>query len=195
VAEPTTDRISVGFVPAETTWALRQEVLRPHRAVADCVYPGEDDPRAAHAAAVIAAGSPDRARPVVAGDVGAGPGRAEPGPTGDVVAVAAVMPEAPPWDTARPDGWRLRGMATRPDLRGQGVGGRVLDLLIGHVAQQGGGLLWCNARTPALHLYERAAFLPRGDVFELPEIGPHQVMWRMVAAAAPTPAPDGAAPP
>jgi GNAT superfamily N-acetyltransferase len=187
VAEPTTDRITVGFVPAETTWALRQEVLRPRRAVADCVYPGEDGPRVAHAAAVvIAAGSPGGTAPEGTGwSEGAGP----------VVAVGVVLPEAPPWDTGRPDGWRLRGMATRPDLRGQGVGGRVLDLLIDHVVGQGGGLLWCNARTPALHLYERAAFLRRGEVFELAEIGPHQVMWRMVAAPPPPPAPDGAAPP
>jgi ribosomal protein S18 acetylase RimI-like enzyme len=71
-------------------------------------------------------------------------------------------------------------MATRPDVRGQGLGSRVLDRLIDHVVDHGGGLLWCNARTPALHLYERAGFSPQGDVFELPEIGPHQVMWRIV---------------
>jgi ribosomal protein S18 acetylase RimI-like enzyme len=71
-------------------------------------------------------------------------------------------------------------MATRADARRRGFGRQILDLLIGHVADRGGGLLWCNARTPALHLYERADFLPRGDVFELPEIGPHLLMWRIV---------------
>jgi GNAT superfamily N-acetyltransferase len=173
VGERTLDPISVGFVPAEMTWALRQEVLRPGRAVADCVYPGDDDPRAAHVAAVAGA----------------------PGGGGDVLAVGVVIPVAPPWDAARHDGWRVRGMATRPDRRDRGLGGRVLDLLIGHVADHGGGLVWCHARTPALHLYERAAFLPRGEVFELPEIGPHQVMWRTVAPTPPPPVPDGAAPP
>jgi GNAT superfamily N-acetyltransferase len=160
------DRITVAFVPAETTWSLRQQVLRPRRAVSDCIYPGEDDQRAAHAAAwaVSLVGSTDPDHPA------------------GVLAVGVVMPEAPPWDSLRLDGWRLRGMATRKSARGQGLGSRILDLLIGHVASQGGGLLWCNARTPALHLYERAGFRVRGDVFEIPEIGPHQVMGRTVAA-------------
>jgi GNAT superfamily N-acetyltransferase len=155
------DRITVKKVPAWTTWPLRQEVLRPGRAVRDCLYPGEDDPRAAHGAAL-------QRGPASGGEF-------------TVVAVGVVLPEAPGWEPEAEDGWRLRGMATRPGWRGQGLGGWVLDLLIGHVAGAGGGLLWCNARTPALHLYERADFVPRGDVFELSEIGPHQVMWRTVA--------------
>ena len=154
------DRVTVEFVASWTTWPLRQEVLRPARPVRDCIYPGEDDPRAAHAAAVSRESSPGR--------------------DFTVLAVGVVMPEAPPWDPGVDDGWRLRGMATRPSERGHGLGGRVLDLLVGHVGAGGGGLLWCNARSPALHLYERAGFVARGDVFELPEIGPHQVMWRTV---------------
>jgi GNAT superfamily N-acetyltransferase len=160
--------VSVELVPAWTTWPLRQEVLRPGRAVRDCIYPGEGDPRAAHGAALR------RSDP--------------PGADLVVLAVGVVMPEDPSW--AAGPGWRLRGMAARPDVRGQGLGRRVLDLLIGHVADQGGGLLWCNARTPALSLYERAGFLPRGDVFDLPEIGPHLVMWRTVAPAGTAGAPE-----
>ena len=117
-----------------------------------------------------------------------GPGQA-PGADLLVLAVGVVMPEPPPWDPNGDDGWRLRGMATRPEARGQGLGGRVLDLLIGHVADEGGGLLWCNARTPALSLYQRAGFQARGEVFELPEIGPHLVMWRTVDPSGASPAP------
>jgi GNAT superfamily N-acetyltransferase len=164
------DRITVEMVPAWTTWPLRQEVLRPRRPVRDCVYPGEDDRRSAHVAALQRAARPGT------GLKGAVPTGAE----FTVLAVGAVLPEAPDWEPDGDDGWRLRGMATRPDVRGQGLGTRVLDRLIDHVVDHGGGLLWCNARTPALHLYQRAGFSPRGDVFELPEIGPHQVMWRIV---------------
>jgi len=153
-------------VPAWTTWPLRQEVLRPGRAVRDCIYPGEDDPRAAHGAALQRSAQQRSARP---------------GADFTVLAVGVVLPEAPSWEPDCDDGWRLRGMATRPGSRRQGLGGWVLGLLIGQVAARGGGLLWCNARTPALGLYERTGFVTRGDVFELPEIGPHQVMWRTVA--------------
>ena len=155
------DRITVDKVPAWTTWPLRQEVLRPGRAVRDCIYPGEDDPRAAHGAALRR-------------------GPAEAGGDLTVLAVGVVMPQAPPWDPGVDDGWRLRGMATRAGSRGRGLGRQVLDLLIDHVSDEGGGLLWCNARTPALALYQRAQFVSRGEVFEIPEIGPHLVMWRIV---------------
>jgi len=156
------DPITVEFVPGWTTWPLRQQVLRPGRPVRHCLYPGEDDPRAVSAAAL-------RRRPG-AGEL-------------DVLAVGVVLPEAPTWETAgAAPGWRVRGMATEPAARGQGFGTRVLDLLIDHVADHGGGIVWCHARTPALHLYERAGFLARGHVFELDEIGPHQLVGRTVAA-------------
>jgi GNAT superfamily N-acetyltransferase len=167
------DTVIVEFVPPWTTWPLRQEVLRPGRAVRDCVYPGEDDPTTAHGAALR---------------------RADASGGGDLVvlAVGVVLAEPPPWDPGRADGWRIRGMATRAAMRGQGLGRQVLDLLVGHVAGHGGGLVWCNARTPALGLYERAGFAPRGEVFELPEIGPHQVMWRTVAPSETEGVPGGA---
>ena len=66
------------------------------------------------------------------------------------MAVGTVLVEPPPWEPARADGWRIRGMATRPDLRGRGLGGLVLDALVDHIAGHGGGLLWCNARVTAL---------------------------------------------
>jgi ribosomal protein S18 acetylase RimI-like enzyme len=177
------DRITVEFVPGWTTWPLRQEVLRPGRPVRDCLFPGEDGPRAASAAALRLV--------TVADPSGRSPGSAE----RQVLAVGTVVPEAPSWDPGEPDGWRIRGMATAPAERGQGLGSQVLELLLRHVADRGGGLAWCNARTPARHLYQRAGFEGRGEIFELPEIGPHLVMWRTVAARTGGPVPgDGPSP-
>jgi GNAT superfamily N-acetyltransferase len=157
------EEFTVEFVSPSTTWPLRREVLRPGRSLVDVAYPGDDDGRAAHAAAKDAKGM--------------------------VLAVGSVLPEAPAWQEG---GWRVRGMATRPDRRGEGLGSSVLALLLAHVAEHGGGLVWCNARSGALHLYERAGFSPRGDVFQLPDIGPHLVMWREVPAAARTHSPGRA---
>jgi predicted GNAT family N-acyltransferase len=119
-------------------------------------YPGDDDPRSAHAA-------------VVSGD-------------DEVVAVGTVLPEAPPWEPQRHHGWRIRGMATRDEARRRGLGGLVLAALLDHVATRGGGLVWCNARVPARTLYARAGFIARGQVFDIPGIGPHIHMWRTVPA-------------
>jgi GNAT superfamily N-acetyltransferase len=157
------DEVTVDLVPPSTTWPLRLEVLRPGRTLADVVYRGDDDDRSAHVAAKDADAT--------------------------VLAVGSVLPEAPAWREA---GWRVRGMATRPDRRGRGLGSSVLALLLAHVAGSGGGLVWCNARTGARHLYEGAGFAARGEVFELADIGPHLVMWRAVSAGTPTHPPGGA---
>jgi ribosomal protein S18 acetylase RimI-like enzyme len=71
-------------------------------------------------------------------------------------------------------------MATREDLRGQGVGSRVLGAVVDHVASRGGLLVWCNARVGAIAFYERAGFSTYGEEWVLPSVGPHVVMWRRV---------------
>jgi GNAT superfamily N-acetyltransferase len=88
-----------------------------------------------------------------------------------------VRVEPAPWDPSRP-AWRVRGMATAPEHRGRGVGARVLDALIAHARARGGGVLWCNARTPAQAFYERAGLVTRGDPWVDPDIGPHVQMFR-----------------
>jgi GNAT superfamily N-acetyltransferase len=72
--------------------------------------------------------------------------------------------------------WRVRGMATVPGARGRGAGTAVLEALLRHARASGASRVWCNARTPARRLYERAGFNVTSEVFELPHIGPHVVM-------------------
>jgi GNAT superfamily N-acetyltransferase len=77
--------------------------------------------------------------------------------------------------------WRVRGMATHLEARGQGAGSAVLQALLEHAQVQGAQLVWCNGRVPALSLYERAGFVAASEPFEVPQIGPHVVMeWRPV---------------
>lgn len=91
----------------------------------------------------------------------------------ELVAVGLVAPDG------EPGGWRIRGMSTMPALRGHGAGAAILQTLLDHARGQGASRIWCNARTPALSLYERGGLRVASDVFELPQIGPHVVMeWR-----------------
>ena len=59
----------------------------------------------------------------------------------------------------------------------------VLDASVAHVAAEGGGELWCNARVPALGFYQRCGFEVEGDEFEIDGIGPHVVVTRTVGPA------------
>lgn len=140
----------------ERTRALRKAVLRPHLPADDPFIMPDD-----HLLSTIGFGA------VTDDD--------------EVIAVARITPEAPPFDPAHARGWRLRGMATSAEIRNQGVGSAVLAGVVAHIAADGGGILWCNARVTALGLYERAGMQPWGDVWEEPDIGPHIVMWRRVA--------------
>lgn len=79
-------------------------------------------------------------------------------------------------DPARAGAWRIRGMATEPGLRGRGLGTAVLAGLVAIAAADGADVIWCNARAPALSLYERAGFRSVSDEFEIEGIGPHRVM-------------------
>ena len=163
--------VHVERVPAPVVRALRHDVLRPGRPASESVYPEDLEPTTVHVAARLA-GS------VSAGE---GTGRAE-----IVVAVGTALRCAPPWD---PDGsaavWRVRGMATAQEWRGRGFGAAVLDALVSAVRAEGATGVWCNARVPARRLYERAGFSVRGDVIDVPHLGPHLVMWRTVGLCQP----------
>lgn len=152
------DDIDVVLVPPAETYELRGRVLRPGAPPERVHLAADDAPDVAAFAARNAAGT--------------------------VVGTAIVYPEACPWAPDRPDAWRLRGMATAEDRRGRGVGRLVLDAVLAHVAAGGGTLVWCNARVPARRFYERAGFVPHGDEWIDPEIGPHIRMWRTLAHGA-----------
>lgn len=73
--------------------------------------------------------------------------------------------------------WQLRGMATRADWQGRGVGRRLLE----HAEQRLVELspirqMWCNARIEAAAFYTRLGWQMVSDVFEVEGVGPHYRM-------------------
>jgi predicted GNAT family N-acyltransferase len=141
--------IEVHAVAADVARPLRMAVLRPDDPPERPMHAREHDPATLHVAALATGGT--------------------------VLSVASVMPEPHPSDP-RPGDWRLRGMATRSDVRGTGLGARVLACCEEHVLARGGSRVWCNARTPARRFYERAGYEAEGEEFEVDRIGPHFLM-------------------
>ena len=135
---------------------LRQAVLRPHQPPEACVYPGDDLASTGHFAMSL---------------------------EGEVVAVASVFRQAPEAGgpvrsvgADDPGAWRLRGMATTPQMRGHGHGSFLLQACLDHARANGGTRVWCNARSTAAGFYRRCGFLEDGPEFDLPGLGPHLVM-------------------
>jgi GNAT superfamily N-acetyltransferase len=191
----------ISLVPAEVVRPLRQSVLRPGLPPGESVYDGDDHPLAAHAAlSSTAPGGPGVEEPSGAGVLAVGSLFPEDPPAWIAEHVAAASrpglgatsePAGAAGDaTSEPGGsaggtttwWRIRGMATAYGHRGQGLGRAVLETLLATAAERGNGLVWCNARVPAVSFYLRAGFHPVGEVFDVPLIGAHRAMWRAVAA-------------
>lgn len=132
-------------ITAEETRPIRREVLRPGLPESEVHLPGDEDPSSFHLGAFD---------------------------EGRLVGIATFIAEPCPASGAERD-WRLRGMATIAQVRGRGIGGRLLDTGVGRVAQSGGRRVWCNGRTSARRFYEQHGFTVVGDEFELPHTGSH----------------------
>jgi predicted GNAT family N-acyltransferase len=138
------------LVTADDVRPLRMAVLRTGRPPETSVLAGDDDPLTRHVAVSLG---------------------------GEIVSVGTVMPEPPPWEPARPESWRVRGMATVEAMRGRGMGGLVLAELIAYATSAHGTLLWCAARVPAIAFYERYGLASRGEPFDSEGVE-HVHMWR-----------------
>lgn len=126
---------------------LRRAVLRPHQEPEDCVYPLDDLPATGHFGAFV---------------------------EGALVGVASIFQEAREGED--PGAWRIRGMATLPQVRGDGWGAKLLTACLDHARESGGSHVWCNARSTAAGFYRKQGFREDGPEFDLPGLGPHYVM-------------------
>lgn len=74
--------------------------------------------------------------------------------------------------------YRLRGMAVAEAEQRKGLGSQLLKegiLILGTKKCQ---LLWFNARIGAVRFYKIHGFIPQGEIFEIPGVGPHFLMYK-----------------
>ena len=138
-------------ITAEDARPIRHRVLRPGQPADRLIYPGDEVPTTLHIGVRT--------------------------PTGELISVASFYHEPMPGTHAL--AIRLRGMATLPEHRSQGHGRRLIETALAILTQANNGQptsLWCNARTSAAKYYQRLGFTQQGDLFDIPDIGPHAVM-------------------
>ena len=140
--------VGVAVVPVAAILPLRAAVLRPGLPVEEARYEEDELSATLHLAAYDA--------------------------DGRVVGCSTWFPD--PLDGR--DAWRLRGMATAPEVRGSGVGARLVEAGLAVGTERGYGLTWCNARTPAVGFYRRYGFVPVGEEFLAVHDIPHYLMVR-----------------
>ena len=142
----------IRFIKAQDTWGLRHRVLRPHQTIEDCDYPNDRNPESFHLGVFIGE---------------------------HLIGIGSFYAEKN--DALK--GWkqyRLRGMATHPEFRGQGAGAKLIRFAIEHLRAQRADLLWCNARENAKGFYEKLGFGTYGESFSIEGIGEHFVMFHRI---------------
>ena len=137
-------------ISANDTRNIRQQVLRPESPIDECVFDGDDDDQTFHLCVFI---------------------------DSRLVSIASFYFEKH-LQLEAPYQYRLRGMATLPDYRGQGHSSALLKTGFPIVIQNLCSLVWCNARENALGFYEKLGFQSDGDFFDIEDIGPHKLMIR-----------------
>ena len=78
--------------------------------------------------------------------------------------------------------YRLRAMAVREGYRGQGFGDAIVEAGLNHLRKLGVEVVWCDARVAALNFYRRLQFEELEDEYEIPIIGLHRFMWKVLSS-------------
>ena len=71
-------------------------------------------------------------------------------------------------------------MATLAKSQKQGTAKALLDFAFERLQNQNQEILWCDARLMAIGFYEKMGFTKQGEMYEIPLIGPHYLMWKDV---------------
>ena len=145
-------------ITAAETHQLRQSLLRPHQRLEEMRYPGDDDPDSVHLGGFL---------------------------EGRLSGILSLRQAGNPDFDLGERPFKLRGMATVPEVRGSGLGAALLANCIQYARLFGGTAVWCNARRGAVGFYGRGGFQTLGEVFEVPVIGPHVVMVHWLGPPAP----------
>ena len=141
---------SIREITFQEALALRALVLKPHLAPHECVNPGDLRPETFHYGYFR--------------DL-------------ELVGIASFEKEAHP--AIRGERlYRLRGMASSPQFRHQGIGRALVQAGEARLRSLGCEGLWFNARKAAFPFYRRLGYLEVGEIFEIDPIGPHKVMYK-----------------
>jgi len=143
--------IEIKLVDAKDIRALRLKVLWPHKETIEaCSLPVDTDSTTFHMGALK---------------------------DGKVVGTSTFLIDINPKFEEKKQ-YRLRAMATDPEIKGTGTGAKIIEKAIEELKNRGVKLVWCDARLRATGFYEKINFKVLGDIYEVPVIGPHKLMFK-----------------
>lgn len=136
-------------IPSNATLVLRNDILRPGKDISECVFEGDDAPSTTHLGAMDE--------------------------ENNIVGVVSVYRNGNP-AIGDKHAYQIRGMATSPAWRRQGVGCMLLNAAERYAKSQGSALIWANARSSAIGFYTQSGYSLVSREFVIEGIGAHYLV-------------------
>lgn len=139
-------------ITSETTFSVRNPVLRPNLPIETCRFDGDNLPSTVHF------GYYDDEKLV------------------GIVSVFEKNNEN--WNNNRQ--FQIRGMAVLEEFQKKGIGEKLVQTVINLAQEKEIQLIWFNARKNAVPFYEKIGFHINGTAFEIEGVGTHYIMYRFL---------------
>ncbi len=76
--------------------------------------------------------------------------------------------------------YQIRGMAVLDEFQKKGFGEALLNYCENEIKLKKGNLIWFNARKTAVGFYKKSDYKILGDRFEIPDVGPHYILFKTI---------------
>jgi GNAT superfamily N-acetyltransferase len=139
-------------ISAESTFSIRNPVLRPNLPIETCRFEGDNLPSTSHFGFFI-----------------------EEKLTG-IVSIFEKINEN--WPNQKQI--QIRGMAVLADFQKKGIGDQLVQHVVANAKENKTELIWFNARKNAVSFYEKLGFHIKGAAFEIEGVGTHFLMYRFL---------------
>lgn len=142
--------LQIKHIGLNETYVVRHPVLREGKPISSCAFEGDDLDSTIHIGAFH---------------------------HNDLIAVTTFMKNGHQIHLFK-NAYQLRGMAVIQNYQGKGVGKILLNFGETSLVEKQVSILWMNAREKAVPFYKKLGFKVIGNVFDIPEIGNHYVMFK-----------------
>lgn len=143
---------SIQEIPATTTYAIRQPVLRAGKPIESCHFVGDELPSTHHFGYFTA---------------------------NQLLGVISLF-EAKNTAFSEQKSFQIRGMAVLDSYQKQGIGEALVSEAENFCKKEKTTLIWFNARTSAVGFYKKMGYKILGPEFEIKEVGPHFLMHKKI---------------
>jgi GNAT superfamily N-acetyltransferase len=143
---------SIQEIPATTTYAVRQPVLRAGKPIESCHFDGDELASTHHFGCFV---------------------------EDQLVGVISLFEiRNATFDNQK--SFQIRGMAVLETHQKQGIGEALVSEAENFCKKQKTTLIWFNARISAVGFYQKMGYEILGDEFEIKEVGPHFLMHKKI---------------